>query len=67
MISMFFTLDEHCFLRGYVCILYPSSFHPLCSNWRKYANEEYENLVDDGGLLDEEDARNGSYDRVMVL
>ncbi|XP_032684818.1 prohormone-2-like [Odontomachus brunneus] len=27
-------------------------------NWRKYANEEYENMVDDGGLLDEEDARN---------
>ncbi|EFN79547.1 Prohormone-2 [Harpegnathos saltator] len=26
-------------------------------NWRKYANEEYENMVDDGGLLEEEDAR----------
>lgn len=27
-------------------------------NWRNYAKEEYENIIDDNGFLDEEDARN---------
>lgn len=28
-------------------------------NWRNYAKEEYENMIDDNGFLDEEGARNG--------
>lgn len=35
------------------------SFCSIYRNWHKYANEEYENMVDDSGLLNEEDARNG--------
>ncbi|XP_011638546.1 prohormone-2-like [Pogonomyrmex barbatus] len=27
-------------------------------NWRKYANEEYENMIDDNDFLDEDDPRN---------
>lgn len=45
-------------------LIYPSSFSSG-RNWRKY--EEYENMVDDGSLLDEEDTRNGSCNSVTIV